>query len=144
MPDPVAGLVEMRRVTRPGGIVAATVWDIGGQRAPVSLLLLAAQDPEPTTPDDDGLPGAVRGQLPTYFEKAGLTDVEQTELEVAVTYESFEEWWEPCTLGVGPAGDYVRGLSAEQREALRQRCRERMGESPFEVRATAWAVAGRV
>lgn len=143
MPDPVAGLTEMRRVTKPGGIVAATVWDLAGQRAPVSLLRLAALDLDRRAPGEEGLPGAVRGQLAAYFDKAGLGQIEETELEVAVTYQSFEEWWEPNTLGVGPAGDYVRSLSPEKRDALRDRCRERTGEAPFEIRSTAWAVAGR-
>lgn len=143
MSDPVAGLTEMRRVTKPGGIVAATVWDLAGQRAPVSLLRLAALDLDPSAPGEEGLPGASRGQLATYFERAGLAQVKETEIDVAVTYPTFEDWWEPNTLGVGPAGDFVRSLAAEKREALRARCRERAGEAPFAIRATAWAVCGR-
>lgn len=143
MPDPVAGLAEMRRVTRPGGIVAATVWDLAGQRAPVSLLGLAAHELDPTAPGEEHLPGAQRGQLVAYLEQAGLDRIEQTELEVAVTYDAFDQWWEPNTLGVGPAGDYVRSLTTRQRDALRDRCRERTGPAPFEIRATAWAVSGR-
>jgi trans-aconitate methyltransferase len=143
MPDPVAGLAEMRRVTRPGGLVAATVWDLAGQRAPVSLLRLAALDLDPNAPGEEHLPGAARGQLVGYFKEAGLDQVEETELEVSVRYTSFDDWWEPNTLGVGPAGDFVRGLGLEARERLRQQCRERTGQAPFEIRATAWAVAGR-
>jgi trans-aconitate methyltransferase len=143
MPDPVAGIAEMRRVTKPGGLVAATVWDLAGQRAPVSLVRLAALDLDPNAPGEEHLPGAQRGQLADYFATAGLTQIEETELEVGVTYGSFDEWWEPNTLGVGPAGDFVRSLTPERRELLRERCRERTGTAPFEIRGTAWAVSGR-
>lgn len=143
MPDPVAGLAEMRRVTKPGGLVAATVWDLAGQRAPVSLVRLAALDLDPDAPGEEHLPGAQRGQLAHYFVEAGLTDIEETELEVGVTYGAFDEWWEPNTLGVGPAGDYVRSLAPDRRERLRERCRERTGAAPFEIRGSAWAVSGR-
>lgn len=143
MPDPVAGLTEMRRVTKAGGLVAATVWDLAGQRAPVSLLRLAALDLDPEAPGEEGLPGARRGQLADYFSRAGLKEIKETELEVCVTYGSFDEWWEPNTLGVGPAGDFVRSLAPDRRERLRERCRERTGAAPFEISGTAWAVSGR-
>jgi SAM-dependent methyltransferase len=143
MPDPVAGITEMRRVTKPGGLVAATVWDLAGQRAPVSLVRLAALDLDPGAPGEEHLPGAQRGQLADYLSRAGLEEIEETELEVCVTYGSFDEWWEPNTLGVGPAGDYVRSLTPDRRELLRARCQERTGAAPFELRGTAWAVSGR-
>jgi hypothetical protein len=61
-----------------------------------------------------------------------------------VGFASFNEWWEPFTLGVGPAGDYVAGLDATHRDELRARCAELFPQgTPFEVAASAWAALGR-
>ncbi|MDN5796522.1 MAG: methyltransferase domain-containing protein [Intrasporangium sp.] len=143
MPDPVAGLREMRRVTRPGGTVAVTVWDLAGHRAPMSLLRHAALELDPGAPGEEGLPGARRHELAGLLEQAGLQGLSEAELEVTVAYQSFDEWWEPYTLGVGPTGDYVCGLAPDRQDALRDLCRARAGEPPFEIRATAWAARGR-
>jgi hypothetical protein len=62
---------------------------------------------------------------------------------VRVEHATFEEWWEPYTLGVGPAGAYVAGLDPGRREELRERCRERLPDPPFELTARAWAARGR-
>jgi hypothetical protein len=55
---------------------------------------------------------------------------------------SFEQWWEPFTLGVGPAGSYVDGLTPEHRQRPRERCRELLPEPPFGIDAMAWTVLG--
>src|SRR4051812_32261226 len=44
MADPVKGLGEMRRVTRPGGVVAACVWDHAGGTGPLSPFWEAAHE----------------------------------------------------------------------------------------------------
>lgn len=141
MADPVAGLAEMRRVSR--GLVAATVWDYGGGTGPLSLFWAAAQDVDPAATGEGERAGAREGHLAELFRAAGLTGVESGLLTVTVAYESFEQWWEPYTLGVGPAGDHVAGLDDGQRSALRERCRERLPAAPFEIRASAWVATGR-
>ena len=65
-------------------------------------------------------------------------------LTVRVRHATFEEWWEPFTLGVGPAGVYVASLAGEQRHVLCQLCRSMLPAGPVEVNATAWAVTCRV
>src|SRR6478736_3672813 len=77
MADPVAGLAEMRRVTRPGGVVAACVWDHAGGRGPLSPLWEAAHALDPNVRDESELPGARHGDLERLFEAAGLGDVEE-------------------------------------------------------------------
>lgn len=144
MTDAVAGLREMARVTRPDGVVAASVWDMAGGRAPISLFWEAAREGNPEVTDESRLPGARGGQLTELFEAAGLRDVEETEHSVDVEHPSFEEWWEPFTLGVGPAGAHFASLDPEQQEALRERCRARQPEAPFVVTATAWAARALV
>jgi hypothetical protein len=57
---------------------------------------------------------------------------------------TFEAWWEPYTLGVGPAGAYVATLDDEQREQLRQACLHALGAGPIRIDAVAWACVGRV
>jgi hypothetical protein len=133
----------MGRVTRTGGVVAACVWDLAGGRAPLSPFWRAAHKLQPAASDESAMAGARQGHLLELFEAAGLTEVEPTELEVSVVHETFDEWWEPYTAGVGPAGGYVRSLSAEQQEALREACREVLPPEPFTLTSVAWAVRGR-
>jgi SAM-dependent methyltransferase len=142
MADPTAGLAEMRRVTRPGGVVAACVWDHAGGQGPLTPLWDAVHELDPGAQDESGLAGARAGDLARLFEAAGLHGVEETALSVAVEHATFEEWWEPYTLGVGPAGAYVAGLDPRRREALRERCRTRLPEPPFVLGARAWTARG--
>jgi SAM-dependent methyltransferase len=144
MQDAVAGIREMARVTRPGGVVAASVWDLGGERAPVSPFWVAARRLKPTAQDEAALTGARQGQLAGIFEQAGLRDIRTEEHDSAVEYESFDDWWRPYTFGVGPAGAYAVRLPDEERERLREECRRVLPEPPFTITATAWAVRGTV
>ncbi len=144
MTDPVAGLTEMARVTRGGGVVAATVWDHGGGQGPLSTYWEAVRELNPDVDDESQLAGARGGDLSRLFRKAGLQDIVETELWVSVEHATFDDWWEPYMLGVGPAGDFVTGLDEEGRSRLRALCQERLPEAPFELRACAWAARGLV
>jgi SAM-dependent methyltransferase len=143
MRDPVRGLGEMRRVTRPGGTVAACVWDHAGDRGPLSVFWSAVRAVDPGASDESDLAGAREGDLTRLFGAAGLTAVEGSTLTVRVRYASFDDWWEPYTLGVGPAGAYVAKLPAGQRSALQDQCRRRLPAGPIEITAVAWAATGR-
>jgi SAM-dependent methyltransferase len=142
MADPVAGLREAVRVTRDGGVVAACVWDHGGGRGPLSLFWEAARSIDPELTGESDLAGASEGQLGELFTTAGLADVVETALAVGREYDSFEDWWEPYTLGVGPAGAHARKLDDESRSALRERCRQLLPEPPFTLTGIAWAARG--
>jgi SAM-dependent methyltransferase len=142
MTDPAAGVAEMRRVTRPDGVVAACVWDHAGGQGPVSVLWDTAREFDPEVHDESGLVGATEGDLTRLFESAGLREVEETALHVSLEHPSFEEWWEPFTLGVGPAGAYVAGLDPERRALLRERCRAALPDAPFMLTARAWTARG--
>ncbi|MDT4992263.1 MAG: hypothetical protein QOH97_2155, partial [Actinoplanes sp.] len=122
MTDPVAGLTEMARVTRTGGAVAACVWDHAGGGSPLSVFWRAVLEADPRALDESALAGAREGHLAELFTAAGLHEIEPGVLTVRVGFASFDDWWEPFTLGVGPAGDYVAQLDAAGRAELRNRC----------------------
>jgi SAM-dependent methyltransferase len=144
MADPVAGLAEMARVTRPDGVVAACVWDHAGGQGPLGVFWQAARTLKPGVPDESRLAGARQGHLGELFAAAGLRLIEETSLVSTVEHPTFEEWWEPFTGGVGPAGAHVASLDAAGRAALEEACRTLLPDAPFVVTARAWAARGLV
>ncbi len=144
MADPVAGIAEMARVTIEGGVVAACVWDLVGGRSPLGPFWRAVTRLDPSSSGESNLPGTGEGQLAALFREAGGLDVVDSEITFEVTHESFEEWWDPFLLGVGPAGRYLIDLDPESRNFLAGLCLDELGSGPFTLSSTAWAARGVV
>jgi SAM-dependent methyltransferase len=141
--DPVVGVSEMRRVVRPGGLVAACSWDFPAMQL-LRTFWESVRRLDPKAPGE-ALPYATIDGLAQLGGEAGLENVETRALEVSSSYEGFDELWSTFLLGVGPAGEYCVSLARERQEAVRDEYRRRVGKpgGSFELVATAWAVRGR-
>ena len=144
MTDPHAGVAEMARVTRPGGTVAATVWQHADGIGPLTPFWRGVRSIDPTVAGEDTMVGAARGQLATLLGECGLGDVREGALEVSVEFDHVDTWWEPFTYGVGPAGAFLAAQTAERQEQIRAACAELLGPPPFAVVGQAWCAAGTV
>jgi SAM-dependent methyltransferase len=146
VPDPAVGAAEMARVTRPGGVVGAAVWDYGGGMAMLRSFwdAAAAVHPGAGAVDEALARPAQSGGVEALFAAAGLQDVEGGVVEVPMRFESFDDYWVPFLDGVGPGGDFVRALDAEGREALRTELQRRLGTGAIEMTSTARWVRGTV
>jgi len=132
----------MARVTRSRGVVAASVWDHAGGQGPLGAFWEAARALDPGVVDESDLAGVREGHLEELLEAAGLQKIEATILSVSIEHPTFQEWWEPFMLGVGPAGSYAASLDPARLRQLRGLCHERFPSEPFIVTARAWAVRG--
>jgi SAM-dependent methyltransferase len=140
--DPVVGVAEMRRVVRPGGLVAACSWDFPAMQL-LGTFWQSVRHLDPAAPSEE-LRYATLDGLATLGDEAGLEDVQTAALEVLSEYENFDELWGSFLLGVGPAGQYCVSLDPEAQEAVRDEYRRRIGDpsGSFALTATAWAVRG--
>jgi SAM-dependent methyltransferase len=146
MSDADAGVAEMRRVVRPGGTVASCTWDYSGGMTMLRTFFDAALSLDPETPDEARTMRYIDpDDLRELWLRAGLEGVENDALVVEVSYRDFDDYWEPFTGGVGPAGAYCLSLDPDRRAALREECRRRLGDpdGAFTLSAKAWAVKGR-
>lgn len=145
--DAEATAREMRRVVRPGGVVAACVWDFTGGMQMLRLFWDAALALDPDAPDYERTrPFGRDGEIAELFEHAGLEDVTRGSLEVETSYVDFDDFWTPFLSNTGPAGAYIAPLDDAQRARLREELRARVGSpaGPFTLTASAWYAAGRV
>jgi SAM-dependent methyltransferase len=149
MSDPEAGVAGMRRVTRPGGALAACVWDYAGEMTLLRVFweAAAALDTDGVEAVDERtrMPFGRKGELGELWRQAGLAEVEEGEIVVAAEYSGFDDLWGPFTVGVGPAGGYAASLDGERQEALKAKYRRRLAvpDGAFRLSARAWFATGR-
>ena len=147
IPDPNKALSEMIRVTRPGGVVAAAVWDYGEGMEMLRVFWdeVVALDPSSESRDERHMPFCRTGELAALWRQHGLTDVTEVPIDIALPFKSFDDFWAPFLSGQGPAGAFVASLSETRRLALRDRLRKRLevdATGSFTLHARAWAVKG--
>jgi SAM-dependent methyltransferase len=148
LPDPGQAMASVRARLRPGGIVAAYVWDYaeGMQFLRCFWDEAAAADPRAAALDEGGrFPMCRPAALASLFQAAGLAQVETGQLEIPTVFADFDDYWTPFLRGTGPAPSYVASLDPPGRELLAQRLRQRLvrGDADrIQLRARAWAVRG--
>ena len=150
VPDHNKATAEMRRVTRPQGVVSACVWDYdqGMQMLRFFWDEAIALDPAIEPRDERHMKLSHQGQLGDLWKKAGLVNVREEPLVIDQEYSSFNDYWEPFTKGAGPGGAYVVSLPEDRRRQLEARMRKRLlgdrADGPFTLKARAWCVRGEV
>ncbi len=150
MTDAHAGIREMARVTRPGGVVGAATWDYAGGMTLLRAFwdAAAAVDASAQARDEGHVMRfATADELARLWSDCGLAGVRTEAAVVSARYDDFEDLWLPLERGVGPAGAYAVSLDPDRRGALKFGMRERLGvdtAAPFELTARAWLVTGRV
>lgn len=149
VPEPDEAAAEMTRVTRPGGTVAAYVWDYAGRMQLMRHFweVAASLDPEASALDEGKRFPLCRPEpLSELFRAAGLRNVEVRAIDVPTRFESFEDYWAPFLGGQGPAPGYAASLGEERRATLRERLRASLpttANGSIPLTARAWAVRGK-
>jgi SAM-dependent methyltransferase len=150
LPDPARALAEMTRAGRPGGVVAAYVWDYADGMQPIRTFWDAAVAIDAGAAELDErrrFPLCRPDRLAALFDHAGLTQVDTTSLTVPAVFGDFEDYWTPFLGGQGPAPTYCVNLSRSARQELRDRLRSsvpRSADGSIPLSARAWAVRGTV
>ena len=148
LPDPARGAAEMRRVVRPGGVVAGYVWDYAGEMQLMRRFWDAAAELDPAAADlDEGrrMAGCNPADLEALFSGAGLEEVETRAIDVPTVFADFDDYWSPFEGGQGPAPGYCASLPPDRRAVLRERLRETLpaaSDGSISLVARAWAVRG--
>lgn len=128
VPDPDAAVAEMRRVVRPGGAVAAAVWNSGGGMPHQRMFwdTAAMIDPEAAALRGKAFsrPATRRDDLRLLFERTGLLDVVESSITIWMDFAGFDDFWGPIADGEGTLGKYVTGLPAETSGRLAHHLRQ--------------------
>jgi SAM-dependent methyltransferase len=150
IPDSDRAVGELLRVTRPGGVAAAAVWDVRGGFVANRIVFDVAAMLDPKANERRARnftrPMTRPGELVAAWRKAGFTDVQETMLTIRMEFASFEDYWTPYEGKEGPIADYVNTLGIDERSKLREAVRlaylDGEADGVRSYAAIAWAVKG--
>ena len=118
VPEAAKAIAEMRRVVRPGGMVAAVVWDhlggMPGMRMIIDTVAALSEAGRQLRTRYVFQPMVQPGEMRQAFVDHGLQQVEQTELLLRMDYENFEDFWAPFATGEGSVGRFVSSLDSDE------------------------------
>jgi SAM-dependent methyltransferase len=137
MRDAPAGIAEMQRVVRPGGVVAVCMWDREG----MEMLAAVSRTQQALDPNRPGSEQATNYRTREEIEGLFGDDVEVDLLEVEAGYTGIDEFWNAIADGAGPAGAWAASLNDAQREQAREEIARQVGEpsGAFTLVGRAWA-----
>jgi SAM-dependent methyltransferase len=147
LPDPGRAAAEMARVVRPGGWVAAYMWDTAGGGAPVQPIYLALESMGMTSVRPPNPAASGRDAMQGLWENAGLESVDTRVIRIPTDYSDFDDFWDSNLVPIGPQGKIFAGMSASAREELRTRLRDHLpvsSDGRIVYESFANAVKGRV
>jgi SAM-dependent methyltransferase len=148
IPDAERAVAEMRRVVRPGGTVAAAVWDSYGGQPHIRMMWDIAAALDPAVEPPLFRPMNAPDEMASAWRKLGLAEVEQAGLTIRAEFSCFDDYWSPFELGEGPHGQYVAGLTEAARTRLTEQMRRaylaNRPDGPRSFANVAWACRGTV
>ena len=149
LPEKVRALVEMKRVARTGCTIGCYVWDYpsgGVEFLDAFWTAATALDPGASELDEKRrFPFCTIDGLIDLANNAGLGSLDATSIVIPTTFKDFDDFWQPFTLGAGPAPGYCSGLAPEARQRLKDALFEalpRHDDGSIHLEARAWAVKG--
>jgi SAM-dependent methyltransferase len=152
VPQPDIMLGEMRRVVRPGGVVAATVWNSGGGMPHQRMYWDTAAMLDPAGAEARAAsfsrPMTRKGDLAGAFARVGLHDITESSATIWMDFTDFEDFWGPIIGGEGSLGKYATSLSqpdvARFEHALREAYESGDADGPRHFSCTAFLCRGTV
>jgi SAM-dependent methyltransferase len=150
--DAHRAVAEMRRVVRPGGVVAATVWDTFGGMPSQRIFwdTIAAIEPSALKRRGAALvrPMTFPGEMTNAFTVAGLEEIAETTLTIRMDFASFDDYWVPLINGQGTLAEFLanlpEGAAERMQAAVREAYLSEQPDGPRSFVSVAWAVKGRV
>ena len=152
VPETGKAVAEMRRVVRPGGVVAAVVWDhyggMPGMRMMIDTVAALSESGRQMRSRYCFQPMMQPDEMKRTFVEQGLADVTEAELMVRMDYENFDDYWAPIAAGEGPLGKYMTTLDAAEQArvgtAVRDAYQAGRSDGPRSFANVAWACRGIV
>ncbi|GGM12763.1 class I SAM-dependent methyltransferase [Deinococcus aerophilus] len=150
VPDHVAMLREMVRVTKAGGTVAAYVWDYAEGMAMMRVfwdVAMAVRPQDAHLDESHRFPLCQPEALAGLWQAQGLKAVQVRAIDIPTVFRDFEDYWAPFLGGQGAAPTYLAGVEDPVREQIRAHLQARLAPDPagpIALSARAWAVRGTV
>jgi SAM-dependent methyltransferase len=148
VPEPKEAILEMLRVTKPGGKIGIFLWDYADGMQMMRYFWDAAVEIDDNAREHDSgvrFPICQEGQLESLVWEVGLKRVEATAIEINTVFKNFDDYWQPFLGKVGSPSSYVMGMNPEDRQRIEDKLRKSLPfaeDGSISLIARAWAVKG--